>query len=851
MNLSHILCKEGCSGNDHVFSRETIEWDYLFLPKKHFRSDHGRIEIQITGKIDIVSEEKIARYAFSVLSDPTLRDIIRRDWILVAPMLTEVISKAHMNIHLYSTTLRSQLQHIVDIVYDLFVNEIISICDRHLPKYDAQQIKSSVDRTVLDGEIRNKDVIRLFKRKQRAKAAATSIKSRDKSKTPMQETYLHYSRVFKGAQDQIMTITQINLSDDINKFEPSELSTVIQKYSTSKSGGIDGLHTILFKCLNDHESFSATLCCLYNLFYSTSVTPSAWNQSMIHLLIKDPAEPFADKTRPISLTNILRRFYEKLLFKEWKTQAWTELHNSQAGFRDGWSVMSNILLSDTLSKLGYNISIFLDLKAAFDEVPHCTLMNILAQRKCPLHYQNQIFSLMMNECSSLLSVNQSKCKTHIQRDKGLFQGSILSPLLFNIFIDTLAIQLATQTPSVQILLFADDIELKTRNTIDAQASLDVCQEWAVNHKQKWGIHKCGVTYAHENNGQPLKLGDEIIPVVEVYQYLGLPHRSFGIDWRAYLTQITSQTRSLINALLTKRSNWNYNTRLLIYKVFIRSKFEYCLPLLWTWIKKAAPKLMKELEDLHLRGLEFIFNTKRSKAVLENLSGLGSLSQRALVLQASLSNHLRKLSQSNPLTQLYSRHFLIAHKDVILMESKKSLYLDEFNKQSKDKFSYSWRGFNRYKLRSTFDDNESKLTQYVSVRSRRSNLMDSILLEPLSTSSKALLWRTNRAFVGRICPACSCKFNRRHINSCKLYAGFQGASELMDSDAFTQDFSIISEKYPNENHYCLMDFLLNEKDYHRFILFFDHIQGLLLDKSDHTFSPQGFLKAIGPGDSSPG
>jgi hypothetical protein len=69
MNLSHILCKEGCSGNDHVFSRETIEWDYLFLPKKHFRSDHGRIEIQITGKIDIVSEEKIARYAFSVLSN--------------------------------------------------------------------------------------------------------------------------------------------------------------------------------------------------------------------------------------------------------------------------------------------------------------------------------------------------------------------------------------------------------------------------------------------------------------------------------------------------------------------------------------------------------------------------------------------------------------------------------------------------------------------------------------------------------------------------------------------------------------------------------------------------------------
>jgi hypothetical protein len=238
---------------------------------------------------------------------------------------------------------------------------------------------------------------------------------------------------------------------------------------------------------------------------------------------------------------------------------------------------------------------------------------------------------MMNNCSSILSVNQSKHKQQIQRNKGLFQGSILSPLLFNIFIDILAVSLATKIPSVKSLLFADDIEIKAKNLEEAQAALDICNNWSTEYRQIWGIQKCGVTHRLPKNYFPLLLGHNVLPVCKSYKYLGLPHDAYGIQWNEYLDKISLKTKRLIDAISPRKINWCYKTRLTIYKVFIRPCWEYCLPMLFKYITKTDKKLLKQIEELHKHGLEFIFDSRRSQAVLENLSGLGPLSHRLSTL----------------------------------------------------------------------------------------------------------------------------------------------------------------------------------------------------------------------------
>jgi hypothetical protein len=60
-----------------------------------------------------------------------------------------------------------------------------------------------------------------------------------------------------------------------------------------------------------------------------------------------------------------------------------ELHPSQAGFRRGFSTISHILLSDELSRHENPLSIFLDIKAAFDNVVWSKLVSLLESLDCP------------------------------------------------------------------------------------------------------------------------------------------------------------------------------------------------------------------------------------------------------------------------------------------------------------------------------------------------------------------------------------------------------------------------------------------------------------------------------------
>ena len=83
---------------------------------------------------------------------------------------------------------------------------------------------------------------------------------------------------------------------------------------------------------------------------------------------------------------------------------------------------------------------FLDATKAFDRVNYWCLFKKLINRKVPLHivrlmgfwYRTQRFSVQWNGCKSI----------GFTTSNGLPQGGIISPLLFNLYIDDLSILLA-------------------------------------------------------------------------------------------------------------------------------------------------------------------------------------------------------------------------------------------------------------------------------------------------------------------------------------------------------------------------------------------------------------------------
>ena len=97
--------------------------------------------------------------------------------------------------------------------------------------------------------------------------------------------------------------------------------------------------------------------------------------------------------------------------------------------------------------------IFFDVQKAFDSVPHQSLMCRLAN----LHVHPLLLSWLCSYLSSRrqhVAVN-GECSTTIQVLSGVPQGSVLGPLLFLIYMDTIfSIQLSEGT---KMSLYADDI----------------------------------------------------------------------------------------------------------------------------------------------------------------------------------------------------------------------------------------------------------------------------------------------------------------------------------------------------------------------------------------------------------
>lgn len=211
-------------------------------------------------------------------------------------------------------------------------------------------------------------------------------------------------------------------------------------------------------------------------------TPHAWNVTEIHLTPKEPAAPRTpDNLRPVTLESVIRKLFERLLLRAVSGQCWTVLDPAQAGFRAGYSVETNAaVVHHALASRASRVAVFVDIKSAFDMVDHALLLETLHERHCARPILRLFISLMLADVSSRVLVN-GRVSLPFRRTRGLQQGSPLSPLLFNIYLDGLVSYLNRQ-PHVRgvppTLFYADDgvllapdFETAQRHLLELQVGL--------------------------------------------------------------------------------------------------------------------------------------------------------------------------------------------------------------------------------------------------------------------------------------------------------------------------------------------------------------------------------------------
>ncbi|KAL5263830.1 hypothetical protein ACHWQZ_G005038 [Mnemiopsis leidyi] len=265
------------------------------------------------------------------------------------------------------------------------------------------------------------------------------------------------------------------------------------------------------------------------------VTPTSW-QYTTGCIIPKPNKP--DYTNPrafrsILITSNFQKLLERLIlwYLELDLKLPDKLTKNQHGFRKGKSTDSAIhiltrRIEEAMASGHYSLGVFLDIESAFDAVSHTAIKEALTKADIPPTIVNWISFMVSNRFITL-----SYCDTSLTRKvtKGSPQGGVLSPLLWNLTLNTFLNSLGIHSSFIQA--FADDLVILIRGickstiTEVAQQHLNNINRWCNTKGLKLSaIKSTAILFTNKRDNTleaPLTISGYQIPVVNSTVYLGV------------------------------------------------------------------------------------------------------------------------------------------------------------------------------------------------------------------------------------------------------------------------------------------------------------------------------------------
>ena len=277
-----------------------------------------------------------------------------------------------------------------------------------------------------------------------------------------------------------------NESRDTFTLKPTTYDAVKKEINNLKNDCSTGFDTIPVKYLKPASEYIASpITNIINNCITTNSFPKMWKIARISPIpkIKAPTKP--SDYRPISVLPVISKVFERIILNQVKQ--FIDKHevyqSTQSGYRKGHSCITVLLklrddIQCALNSSEVAIALFADYSKAFDTIRY----DILLKKLNELGFSSSFIHLINSYLTDRYQFVQIEDKKSAlaQVTCGVPQGSILGPILFNLYVT----DISTLTSST-CLQFADDTTLYKRCKVkDIPDCANIIQN-DVEHLKAW------------------------------------------------------------------------------------------------------------------------------------------------------------------------------------------------------------------------------------------------------------------------------------------------------------------------------------------------------------------------------
>ena len=415
----------------------------------------------------------------------------------------------------------------------------------------------------------------------------------------------------------------------------NEIKELVKRLPDNKATGADSIPAEVFKYAPDRllVLLSIFLCACFCHHYIPEIIMKVIIIPLLKSKLKDPSS--SDNYRPIAIATSISKLFELVMLD--RMNSFLATADNQFGFKQNHSTdMCILLMKDVLNyyhTLNSPVFIcFLDIKKAFDRVNHFKLFRKLLDRGMPSYlvkllsfwYRNQLMHIQWGNFLSL----------PFKVTNGIRQGSLLSPLLFNVYVDGLSgymneslMGCHVANKCVNHLSYADDMVLMAPSVRALQKLLDLCASYALDHDIVYNTRKsvCMIVWPKKAKfvfTPSFYLSGDKLDFVNEFLYLGhLVANDLSDD-----QDIKKLIRSLYatgNMLVRKFSFCNELVKISLFKTYCYNL--YCSAL-WSKYKAGTWRKIKVCHNDVFRNLLGVprFHSASSLFVNKNVYNLDML-----------------------------------------------------------------------------------------------------------------------------------------------------------------------------------------------------------------------------------